>query len=233
MKKLELSLVLPTYNEEESIKQVLDGIKKELEGLTYEIIVVDDSTDRTPDIVRSAGDSRVRLFHREKKSGLGSAYVMGFSKANGKFIISMDADGSHNPRYIKIFLSKISDCDVVIGSRRVEGGVRSDPLLRHVLPKFASAAYRVLLGSPVSDITSGYRVYRRSMLEGLDISDLPSDFSFQPAILMMLLKAGAKAKEVPIVFQKREAGRSKYRLKDLIGNLKFFLKMMFRGMQYG
>ncbi len=222
--RIKLSIVIPTCNEEGNIKRMIEGISEHLADVKYEIVVIDESADRTLEIVNSLNDRRIRLFHREKRAGLGGAYKVGFREAHGEVIVSMDGDGSHDPRYLKTFLREIEGNDIVIGSRYVAGGSRRDPLIRRVLPRLASLIYRIVLRSPVLDVTSGYRAYRRELLEKLDFSKLPDDFSFQAAILMESLKKNVRVKEVPIVFHKRKGGWSKYSTKDSVGNLKVLLK---------
>jgi dolichol-phosphate mannosyltransferase len=225
---MKVSVVIPTYNEEENIEDALKGVIRNLKGLDHEIIVIDDSTDRTADIIRSMKQKNVRVIKREGKLGLGSAYKLGFSEAVGDVVFSMDADGSHDPVYFKDFIMRIQENRVVIGSRYVAGGKRNDPFLRKIFPKIGSLAYKVLLRSKVLDVTSGYRLYSKESLQRIDLGKFPDDFSFQTALLLELSKKGVEFEEIPIKFHERVGGEPKYSSKDFIGNLKVLLKNIWK-----
>lgn len=221
-----LSIVIPTLNEEDNIENILMNTINQLSDLDYEVIIVDNSEDKTPEIVRSLNDDRIFLFHKKTGKGIGSAYKFGFSKANGNVIVSMDADGSHDPRYLTGLFEGIGEFDLILGSRYLAGGSRKDPLSRRILPKLASLVYRILFKLSVSDITSGYRAYKKKVLNMIDLTSLPDDFSFQVEILLKLWKSNAKIKEIPIEFHKRTGGESKYGMKDILGNIKVFFRAM-------
>jgi dolichol-phosphate mannosyltransferase len=222
----DVSVVVPTYNEEENIKDFLEELSSELEDLDYEIVVVDDSDDSTAEIVRKMReeDGRIRIIEREGRSGIGSAYKEGFSAAKGEKIVQMDADFSHRPDQVDRLLAALEEHDVAVGSRYVKGGERRDPIWRRVNPLIGSYLYRYLLGSPVADVTSGFKAYRREALDGLP-EGLPEGFHFQAASLMALLESGADISEVPIDFQPRRAGEPKYSLEDFLDNVKLLAKL--------
>jgi dolichol-phosphate mannosyltransferase len=222
----DVSVVIPTYNEEKNIKEFLEEVGSELEELDYEIVVVDDSDDATAEIVRKMREDngRIRIIEREGKSGIGSAYKEGFEEASGEKIVQMDADFSHRPDQIQKLLEALEEHDVAVGSRYVPGGERRDPVWRRVNPLIGSYIYRYGLGSPVADVTSGFKAYRRETLEDLP-EDLPDGFHFQAASLMALLESGADITEVPIDFQPRRAGEPKYSFEDLVDNVKLMLRL--------
>lgn len=222
----DVSVVIPTYNEEKNIKEFLEEVGSELEDLDYEIVVVDDSDDATAEIVRKMREDngRIRIIEREGKAGIGSAYKEGFSASEGEKIVQMDADFSHRPDQIKKLLGALDKHDVAVGSRYVSGGKRRDPIWRRINPLIGSYIYRYGLGSPVADVTSGFKAYRREALEDLP-ENLPDGFHFQAASLMALLDSGADIKEVPIDFQPRRAGEPKYSFEDLVDNVKLMLRL--------
>jgi dolichol-phosphate mannosyltransferase len=222
----DVSVVIPTYNEEENIKKFLEEVSSELGDLDYEIVVVDDSDDATASIVREMREEngRIRIIKREDKSGIGSAYKEGFSAAKGEKIVQMDADFSHRPDQIVKLVDALDEHDVAVGSRYVQGGKRRDPIWRRINPLIGSYIYRYGLGSPIADVTSGFKAYTREALDSLP-EGLPDGFHFQAASLMALLDSRADITEVPIDFQPRKLGEPKYSFKDLLDNIKLMLKL--------
>jgi dolichol-phosphate mannosyltransferase len=222
----EVSVVIPTFNEEENIQEFVEEIEDELEEHDYEIVIVDDSEDSTAEIVRDMRDEngRIRIIERESESGIGSAYKEGFEASNGEKIVQMDADFSHRPDQIEKLVDSLDEHDVAVGSRYVQGGTRKDPVWRRVNPLIGSYIYRYGLGSPVADVTSGFKAYRREALDSLP-DGLPDGFHFQAASLMALLEQEADIDEVPIDFQPRRAGDPKYSFRDLVDNVKLMLKL--------
>ncbi len=228
-----LSIIIPTYNERENIEPLIKEIQRTMQKTTtkYEIIIIDDnSPDGTQEIIKKiikqAKDSKLRLYTRPEKQGLGSAYKYGFKKAKGTMLMEIDADFSHDPKEIPAFIKAIEeDNDAIIGSRSVAGGKRNDPLTRKIFPIIGSMLYKTLLKSEIKDITSGYRLYKKSALDKISLNSLPDDFSFQVALLFSLINKKCKIKEIPIKFNKRRAGEPKYSTKDLIGNIKILMKL--------
>ena len=181
------------------------------------VLVVDDSSpDGTGEAVKSFSDTgRVHLLSREKKNGLGQAYVAGFAWALDRDdydpVVQMDADFSHNPDKVPEMLEKLNDYDLVIGSRYSSGvNVVNWPLHRLMLSWFANKYSKIVTGLPVDDATGGFKAFRRSTLEKLDLSSIRSDgYSFQIEVSYKLYKAGCSITEVPIVFVDRHSGTSK------------------------
>lgn len=208
-------VVLPTYNERENVIPLSEGILEASEML--EILVVDDnSPDGTGDVIAGAqGDEpRLHLLRREGKLGLGTAYLAGFRFGLDRdfdYIFTMDGDRSHNPKYLAAMLERLEHDDMVIGSRYVPGGgIENWPIHRRVLSAFANFYTRALLRVAAHDCTSGYRGYRREVLETVDpFAVQSSGYSFLYEMAWRVTRAGFKIGEVPIVFEQRVAGDSK------------------------
>jgi len=208
-------VIIPTYNERENIEPMLERLLALPYGL--DVLVVDDnSPDGTGKIADgiAADNPRVHVLHRQGKLGLGSAYIEGFEYAlvNGyDFVFEMDADYSHDPREIPNFLEAAKDYDVVIGSRYI-GGVRilNWPIKRLMLSYGASLYARLITGLKLIDCTGGFKCFRRSALEKLDLGRIHSDgYSFQIEVNFLCQKKGLRMKEIPIVFTERKEGQSK------------------------
>lgn len=208
-------LIIPTYNEITNLKNLIPYLNELYPELN--ILVVDDnSPDGTSDFVRSVSekDERVHLLWREKKNGLGTAYVAGFKYAleNGyDFILQMDADFSHNPKDIERMLETIKDYDLIIGSRYVQGvNVVNWPVTRLLLSYFANIYTRVITGLPVNDATGGFKCFRKEVLASIDMDYIRSNgYAFQIEMNYKAWKKGFKLKEIPIVFTDRVEGTSK------------------------
>jgi dolichol-phosphate mannosyltransferase len=207
-------VVLPTYDEHETIEAVLDGLL----ALPYRIdaLVVDDgSPDGTGAIVRAraASDPRIRLLERSRKSGLASAYAVGFRRALDEgydLIAEMDSDLSHRPEQFPRLLEAAAH-DVVVGSRYVPGGSVTDwSRARVALSKVGNAYARFWLGFYVRDATSGFRVYRRKALSDLTRTPIGSEgYGFQIELVLRAWNAGMSIGEAPITFSERTHGQSK------------------------
>ena len=221
-----VSIVVPTYNERGNIQPLCQGIREALEsGWDYEVIVVDDnSPDGTCEVVRQLGeeDPRIRLIQRPGKLGLGSAVAAGFAQATGDYWVMMDADLSHRPEELPRMLQALSNADIVVGSRYVDGGgVQNWPLWRQIVSRGASALGRLIVGLPVRDLTSGFGAFRRGHMEGLLPTLSPKGFKL---LLEIIAKSGdARVKEIPITFVDRRYGRSK----ASAGEALLFLKLCF------
>lgn len=208
-------IVIPTYNESENIERLVREILGLAGGVSL-LIVDDNSPDGTGEIAdRLASEfPRVHARHREGKLGLGTAYVYGFGEAlemGAGCVFEMDADFSHDTRYIPQFLAAITDHDVVIGSRYVEGGgVENWGLLRELISRGGSAYAKLLTGIGVKDTTSGYRCYRREVLEKIDFGRIgASGYAFQVEMAYVCTLHGFRVYELPIVFTDRRVGQSK------------------------
>jgi dolichol-phosphate mannosyltransferase len=213
-------IVIPTYNESENIQEATKRIFNL--GLDLEILVVDDnSPDGTGEIAErlAADNQKIHVLHREGKLGLGSAYVEGFKYAlsNGyDLIFEMDADLSHDPGYIPDFLDKISEYDVVLGSRYLTGvNVVNWPLKRLLLSYYANWFARIVTGLSVRDSTGGFKCFRRKVLESIDLDKIHSEgYAFQIEMSFRAWKKGFRICEIPIIFYDRRKGRSKLSSKD-------------------
>jgi dolichol-phosphate mannosyltransferase len=216
MSKQEKALVIiPTYNERENIGLLIEQVLKASPNI--EVLVVDDnSPDGTGKLIdeMAAGNSRIHALHRPGKMGLGSAYRDGFRYAlaqDYELIFEMDADFSHDPRYLVHFLEAIEDADLVIGSRYVGGiNVVNWPMSRLLLSYGASIYTRIITGMPIKDPTGGYKCFRRRVLEALDLDRVDSDgYSFQIEVNFKVWRKGFRIKEIPIIFVDRHSGTSK------------------------
>jgi dolichol-phosphate mannosyltransferase len=212
-------LILPTYNEAENIEGVVRAALTQLEttGLEHTILVVDDgSPDGTGRIAdRLAGElGPVRVLHRNRKDGLGRAYLAGFALAleNGaELVLEMDSDFSHDPADLPRLIAAADAADLVLGSRYVPGGgVTSWGRLRRLVSRGGSAYARVLLGVPVRDLTGGFKCFHRRVLEAIDLEHVHADgYGFQIELTYKAVRAGFKVTEVPILFRERSVGKSK------------------------
>lgn len=209
-------VIIPTYNERDNIKSVLNIVfGLNIPGLCV-LIVDDNSPDQTAEIIKDLRKTNDKLFliEREGKLGLGTAYIAGFRFAleNGfDYIFEMDADLSHDPREIPNFLRMIEDADLVIGSRYLKGvNVINWPLSRLILSVFASQYTRIITGMPISDCTAGFKCFRREVLEAIPFEDVRSNgYSFQIEMNFKAWKRGFRILELPIVFTDRTVGKSK------------------------
>ena len=210
-------VVMPTYNEAQSIASTVEGLLAEVFGVDV-LIVDDNSLDGTPKIADSLSMThpRVSVLHRPLKQGLGPAYIDGFRYAfsNGyQVVVEMDADGSHQASDLTSILGEMNNADLVIGSRWIkEGGVQNWPVSRLFLSRFGNLYARLILGTHIFDMTSGFRAYKAGFLEELISSPVASQgYSFQVELAYRASKSGV-VKEVPITFVERAEGRSKMTL---------------------
>ena len=239
-----ICFVLPTYNEEENIENIIQQILKEEKNQskhTFSILVVDDnSTDETQAIVQRyiSLNSKIHLVTGQKK-GLGDAYKRGFNYAlndlQADLIFQMDSDGQHDTSLIPHFVSSIEEGrDVVIGSRFVEGGTTPDfSFSRLIMSKVGNLLVRYVGGiTQVKDCTSGYRAIRASYLKELDFSYLSTrGYSFQSSLICDLAWRGADISEIPIEFSSRQGGDSKLALRDQIEFLLNIPRLGFRHLE--
>ena len=208
-------MVVPTYNESENIEWIVGRLRAAQPGV--DVMVVDDnSPDGTGDIADrlAAADQAISVVHRSEKAGLGAAYLNGFdvALAAGYDVIGeMDADGSHQPEQLHRLLDALHDADLVIGSRYVPGGsVVNWPFQRLLLSRGGNLYVRLLLGIKVKDATAGFRVFRRTTLERIDLPDvLSTGYVFQTDLAFRTVSRGMKVVEVPIEFIERVRGDSK------------------------
>ncbi len=227
-------IVIPTYNERENISTLLDRIDS-LGLENVEVVVVDDnSPDGTWQVVEERGKRTVRihLLRRMQERGRGLAGVAGFRHAldiGGSVVVEMDGDLSHDPSYIPDFLRAIENFDVILGSRFVKGGgSKGRSFLREFVTKIAASYIRVMLGFSVKDPTSGFRCFRREVLEEINLSTLTARGPFiVTEMLFRCHRKGFRIGEIPIIFEERTRGRSKLGFRVLLGNIFRVLKLRF------
>ncbi|MBW4055099.1 MAG: polyprenol monophosphomannose synthase [Proteobacteria bacterium] len=208
-------VVIPTYNEIDNVKSLTDAVLVQHPDL--QILFVDDnSPDGTGSLIDElvAQNDRVHVLHRSGKLGLGSAYREGFKAAlamGADFLLEMDADFSHDPQKLPFFLSAIEESDLVIGSRYLHGvSVVNWPIRRLILSYFASVYTRWITGLAIRDCTSGFKCFRRSTIEAIDLSRVTSDgYSFQIEMNYRCMEKGFRITEIPIIFIDRHSGTSK------------------------
>jgi dolichol-phosphate mannosyltransferase len=201
-------VVIPTYNESESIGEILDGLKE----LDVDVLVIDDgSPDGTADIVRR---HNVEVVERAGKQGLGSAYRTGFSIAIERgytYIIEMDADGSHQIKDLATMMEWIGSADLLIGSRWVsDGSIENWSKFREYLSKSANVYANLLLSLGIKDTTSGFRIYTSALLKKMEIATIRSEgYCFQIEMTRRAISRGGSIAEIPITFIERTHGKSK------------------------
>ena len=208
-------VIIPTYNESDNIKQIIDLISKL--DIALDILVVDDnSPDGTAEIVNNIikNNLNVYLLNQDKKAGLGTAYKAGFKWAIEKEydrVIQIDADLSHNPNSIPDLLEECSDFDVVIGSRYINGiNVVNWPMSRLLLSYFANKYVRFFTRMPVNDATSGFKCIKTKVINDINMDNVLSQgYSFQIEMTFLAWMKNYRIKEVPIIFCDRTIGKSK------------------------
>ncbi len=239
MKFKNIWLFLPCHNEEENLKSLTEKILG-LNIPNLHIAIVDDaSLDKTGEIADSLASkykSKIKVVHRKPPRGRALAGVTGYNfclKQGADVIIEMDADFSHNPKYLPEFLQELKQdkYDVVLGSRFVAGGRDSDrSSFRTNISKLSGVFLRLLLGLSLKDIGSGYKVYKRKALLAINPNGLFSQkgLAISMESVFRAVKAGCKVKEMPIIFQDRRAGKSKLSYKDFFEPILIALKLVLR-----
>jgi dolichol-phosphate mannosyltransferase len=211
-------VIIPTFNEVENIASIIDAVLQLEES--FDVLIVDDnSTDGTRKLVIDQQinyPNRVHLLERERKMGLGTAYIAGFKfglKKGYDYLFEMDADFSHDPKDLPRLLKacEVYGADLTVGSRYVKGGsILNWSIDRHILSRMASIYVRLLTWMPISDPTAGFICYHRTVLESLPLNDIRFiGYAFQIEMKFAAWKQGFKLYEVPIVFKDREQGNSK------------------------
>lgn len=214
-------VAIPTYDEKDNVRKMAEavlGANGKLSGVEFEALFIDDnSPDGTGDILDglAAGDSRIRVLHRERKEGLAKAYIAGFREAlktDAARFVQMDCDFSHDPGDLPRLVEACADGkSLVIGSRYVKGGGTPGwPLKRRLISVAGGVFVRLVTGMDMRDVTGGFKCWSRSALEGIDLSKVASSgYSFQLEMNYLAWKSGCRIKEIPIVFSDRAAGYSK------------------------
>lgn len=212
-------IIMPTYNEAENIEKMLDALfGQDIAGLRV-MIIDDNSPDGTGKLVERLAETkyegRIEVLHRPGKLGLGTAYLTGFQHALRKgaaYIVTMDADFSHDPAVLKRFLEVMAHSDVAVGSRYIAGGSLDQrwKLIRRIISRSGSIYSRTILKLKVSDTTAGFKMFKREVLERLPLDRIRSSgYCFQIEIAYLCQKHGFRVTEVPIHFNERVAGDSK------------------------
>jgi dolichol-phosphate mannosyltransferase len=209
-------VIVPTYNERENVARIIEAVLAQDPRLSV-LIVDDGSPDGTGAIVDEIAQSnpRVHALHREKKMGLGTAYLAGFKWALARhyaYVFEMDADFSHDPGHLPEFLRAIQDADIVLGSRYRNGKVTvvNWPMTRLILSYAANIYARTVTGLQLFDATGGFKCFRRVVLETINLDDVRSNgYAFQIEVSFRAWKKGFRIAEIPIVFTDRTEGESK------------------------
>lgn len=212
-----LLIIIPTYNEAENIYSFLEKIYSHCNSINFSVLVVDDnSPDGTIKIVNNwiQNHENCYLLLREKKEGLGKAYIAGFKwglERGFDYFLQIDADFSHNPEYIPIFIEKIQYYDFIIGSRYVKGGgIEGWDIIRKFISKGGSTYARLFLTFKIKDFTGGFNLWKKEIIESIELDSLySSGYSFQIEMKYRALKKGFKFLEYPIIFIDRQNGKSK------------------------
>ncbi len=228
-------IVIPTYNERENIATLLGEVFANA-PMTDVLIIDDNSPDGTGALVDSLArqDPRLQVMHRAGKLGLGTAYVAGFEYAIEQgydFVFEMDADFSHDPRYLPAFFQAAQNADLVIGSRYIAGGGTPNwSALRKFISGGGNIFARAVLGIPVHDCTSGYRCYSTAALRTLNLHAIVAQgYAFQIELAYNFWKSGYRIREVPIIFVDRRVGKSKMSRTIFIEAFTWVLRTRFTG----
>lgn len=227
-------VIIPTYNERENIGPITSAVLKA--DPRIDVLIVDDnSPDGTGQLADelAASEPRIQVLHRAEKQGLGRAYLHAFAWAIEhaySYIIEMDADFSHDPRYLPALIdAAVNGADVAVGSRYVEGGGTVNwGIGRQLLSQGGSLYARTILGVKVRDLTAGFKCFNRRVLEAIELDQVYSNgYAFQIELTYRSLKKGFTVKEVPIVFEDRRVGKSKMSRKIFLEGVRMVWKLRF------
>jgi dolichol-phosphate mannosyltransferase len=227
-------VIVPTYNEKDNLGPITTAILAA--DPRIDILVCDDnSPDGTGQLADelAAKEPRLRVLHREKKEGLGKAYLAAFRwalKEGYHFIIEMDADFSHDPKYLpKLIDTARDEADIAVGSRYVEGGGTVNwGIGRQIISRGGSMYVRTILGVPLKDTTAGFKCFNRRVLESINLDEVQSSgYGFQIELSYRALKKGFTIKEIPIVFEDRRVGQSKMSRKIFLEAIRMVWKLRF------
>jgi dolichol-phosphate mannosyltransferase len=210
-------ICLPTYNERENLEHMIEALGAVLDTAMDRVLVIDDgSPDGTGEIADRLATEHawVSVLHRETKEGLGPAYIAGFRRAleaGAELVLEMDCDFSHDPADVPRLIAAATDADLVLGSRYAPGGGTANwGLLRRVVSRGGCLYAQVILGLRVRDLTGGFKCFRRTALEAIDLGALSAHgYAFQIETTYRIVRAGLRVREVPITFVERRAGASK------------------------
>jgi dolichol-phosphate mannosyltransferase len=226
-------IIIPTYNEIENLPPLLEATFSFAPD-TDILIVDDNSPDGTGKLADQLHeeDPRIHVLHRAGKLGLGTAYIAGFKYAVAHgydAAFEMDADFSHDPRYLPAFRKAIENADLVIGSRYIkDGGTPNWSPVRRMISGCGNIFARFMLGIPVHDCTAGFRCYRREVLETIDLDTIQSQgYAFQVELAYRVMSQGFKIVEIPIIFMDRRVGKSKMSRRIIVEAFTYVLRTRF------
>jgi dolichol-phosphate mannosyltransferase len=226
-----VTVITPVFNERRNLAENVSRIKGVLSSRSapFELVIVDDNS---PDGSGMLADELaeeygfIKVLHRPERRGLGTAYKDGFALAEGDFIVSMDSDLSHDPRYLPTMLREAENADIVIGSRFVEGGmIVGRSIWRDILSIFANRMIRMLTRASIRDWTSGLRVYRRTAWETIMPRVNCDKWDFQFESLYKAVEEGLRVRETPITFYERADGSSKFSSREALGFIRSFFRI--------
>ncbi len=226
-------IVIPTFNESKNIRKLVNGVMRQ--GTNLDILFVDDNSPDGTGILAeqiSSENPRISVLHRKKKEGIGRAYVAGFQWAlnNGyEVIMQMDADLSHDPSVLPLFMEKIEDYDAVFGSRYLHGvRVHNWSFKRLLISKLSNEYIRILLGLDSTDTTTAFKCFRRNVLESVHFERLRGrQNAFLIDLVYTVIKSGYRTIEIPFTFREREEGESKMRLSVAVESFLMVFRLMF------
>jgi dolichol-phosphate mannosyltransferase len=230
-----ITIVIPTYNERANLESIVTDLVARLPEAI--VVVVDDNSPDGTGFLADALANRfpgVRVIHRPSKEGIGPAYIAGFrcALANGtNLVAAMDADGSHAPSDLLRLIEAVDDADLVIGSRYVDGGQTVGwSRSRRLLSRFGGLYARLVLGAPITDLTAGFKVYRREVLASLPLDRIQTDgYGFQIETTWDIWRSGKRVREVPITFHDRVAGKSKLSRRIVVEAMIMVWRLRFSG----
>lgn len=226
--------IIPTYNEKDNISRLIEALFH-FQYEDFTVLVVDDnSPDGTGEEVEKLRGTHptLQIIHRREKLGLGTAYVEGFQKAlteGAERIIQMDADWSHDPKYIPLILEALKEADLVLGSRYIPGGgIENWSAVRKAISRFGNLYARAILRVSVKDLTGGFKCYRRKALEAIGLDGLSSvGYNFQIETTYKAYKKGFRVREIPIVFTERKLGQSKFNIRIILESFWKVIKLAY------
>lgn len=229
-----ISIILPTYNERENLPIIIWLLYEHLKDIEFEVIIIEDgSPDGTLEVAKQLEKiyPHIIIIDRHEKLGLGTAYKKGLQLANGDYIVLMDADLSHHPKYIPQFIAKASkgNYDIVTGTRYAgTGGVYGWDFKRKLISCGANTLTQMALGPSVSDLTGSFRLYKKSVLQKLITMSRSKGYAFQMEIIVLAEQMGFKIGEVPIGFVDRVYGQSKMGFEEIVGFVKGLVDLVTR-----
>lgn len=242
VKTVKLGIAIPTYNEVNNISRLIKGIKAETSKLNIccEVLIIDDNS---PDGTGKLADNlakkvnrpsfKLKVLHRKNKNGFDKAYIAGFNellKDKFDYIMQMDADLSHNPKYLPIFLDAAKKADLVVGSRYIKGGGTPDwTFKRRLLSRFGNIYARIFLGSQIHDFTGGYNLYTKQQLVNLNVNTIKATgYGFLIELKYKYMLKSNHIVEIPIVFKDRTNGNSKIPKNTMFKNLLLIPNLLFK-----